>query len=148
MKTKNLFSKTILFLLTVAASITAYAQGPQMKHLSFPRQQLSFLPNATLSNLPNVIGNTPNEYDPDYNYKWANNRMYDKYDSLLFFIVDQYVYDRNGKLIDELTAQINNTTYYVKGYNEIVIIPFPGSCKKFYIISGTTIDDDICYNNL
>jgi hypothetical protein len=53
----------------------------------------------------------------------------------LFFIVEDKVYDAQGHLLDELyesTFAINNN---IVGLDEVLIVPAPGSCKKFYIFS-------------
>jgi len=62
----------------------------------------------------------------------THNAMQDANGNLLFFIVDDIIYDKDGYMIDYM--------YYnsisVKGTAEIAIVPDPGNCQRYYIIAA------------
>ncbi|HET6243683.1 MAG TPA: hypothetical protein VFF35_04100, partial [Bacteroidia bacterium] len=57
---------------------------------------------------------------------YSHNAMQDAQGNLLFFIVDDKIYDRNGYLIDEMKI----SGIKVRGSQEICIVPVPGSCTR------------------
>ncbi|HET6243681.1 MAG TPA: hypothetical protein VFF35_04090, partial [Bacteroidia bacterium] len=69
--------------------------------------------------------------DPFFAYhnqraNYSHNAMQDAQGNLLFFIVDDKIYDRNGYLIDEMKI----SGIKVRGSQEICIVPVPGSCTR------------------
>lgn len=103
--------------------------------------QIQPLPLPIPQNLFNVSGN-PNL--PLYPYdaydgqlaEYASNMITKPNGTIEFFIVDGMVYDGWGNLITELRFNINNNTPYVTGASEILIIPYPGICNKYYVVTA------------
>ena len=70
----------------------------------------------------------------------ASNMQLDAQGNILFFVIDQTVYDKDGDLIGSLAGTISEpfSPYYcVWGFegSELAIIPDPTSCSKYYIVS-------------
>jgi len=63
----------------------------------------------------------------------ASNIQMNSDGKILFFIVDDFVYDKNGYFIDQL--QLQGAQPYVKGASEICIIPNAYHCGRYYIIT-------------
>jgi len=61
----------------------------------------------------------------------VHNAMQDANGNLLFFMVDDQVFDKDGYLIDYVYS--NNVA--VKGTAEIVFVPDPVNCQKYYIVA-------------
>ena len=85
--------------------------------------------------------NLPNQ-DPTLGYIGqlptnTSNIQMDASGEILFFIVDDFVYDKNGYFIDQLQVNVNGQ--YAKGASEICIIPNAFHCGRYYIIT-THID--------
>ncbi|PWH85177.1 hypothetical protein [Brumimicrobium oceani] len=67
----------------------------------------------------------------------VSNAMQDANGDLLFFIVDDEIYDKEGYTIGIFDAAPNYPPFEVKGTSEISIVPVPGNCSQFYIfLSG------------
>ncbi len=62
----------------------------------------------------------------------CHNAMQDANGNLLFFMVDDKLYDKDGYFIDYVAW--NNIQ--VKGTSEIVFVPDPVNCQKYYIIAA------------
>lgn len=75
---------------------------------------------------------TMNDYTGDP-AKYAQNIQVDANGNILFFIVDGIVYDKNGKGIGVIQGAGG---YYVHGEAEIVIVPDPSNCSRYYIIGS------------
>jgi hypothetical protein len=79
----------------------------------------------------------PTGTDPFYNYlgqpaQYASNAYHNPVTGeLLFFVVDYRVYDQDGFLIDELRLSAAEAN----GLSEIVIVPDPNDCKRYYILT-------------
>ncbi|MFM6993606.1 MAG: T9SS type A sorting domain-containing protein [Sediminibacterium sp.] len=89
-----------------------------------------YLKNGQLFNLPqgpnnglNYVGQTAEN---------CHNAMQDGNGNLLFFMVDDKLFDKDGFLIDNVYC--NNVA--VKGTSEIVFVPDPLDCQKYYIIAA------------
>ncbi|MBI2257930.1 MAG: T9SS type A sorting domain-containing protein [Flavobacteriia bacterium] len=63
----------------------------------------------------------------------AQNIQLDKDNNLLFFIIDNTIYNKNGNIIDFL--QVPLSSQFFLGYEEIAVFPKPDDCNKFYIIT-------------
>jgi hypothetical protein len=93
----------------------------------------------------NVIGTTlPLNTSNDYTGQTATN-CYNAMTNLdagtpRFFIVDGKIYDTEGRFIDEMrvTRQVfgNSVTFPIRGTAEVVIVPEPESCDRYYIIAA------------
>ena len=91
------------------------------------------------------ISGTPTPFpapgSPNYNgqsAQKAQNIMTDASGQILFYIVDSYIYDRNGLLIDQMTSEYG--LYTVDGcQGQTAIVPIEGTCDEFYIISSTSV---------
>ena len=88
-------------------------------------------------------GNTsslPNNVLPAQN---ASNAMLDANDELKFFIVDNNIYDDVGGLIGNIKDFYNannpnpKTCLSVSSTSEIMIIPDPSNCGRYYILTST-----------
>jgi hypothetical protein len=81
--------------------------------------------------------NQPDNYRDGYDGQKAtitSNCIMDANNELLFFIVDEFVYNKDGYSLGEL-RYMDTEIIYVKGTSEISIIPDPENCQKYYIIS-------------
>lgn len=63
----------------------------------------------------------------------SHNAMQDANGNLLFFVIDGYVYDKDGYLMDWM---YNNTHGVIPGGQEICIVPDPGNCQRYYIFTA------------
>jgi hypothetical protein len=69
----------------------------------------------------------------------ASNMITDQNENIVFFVVDNHIYNKKGYSLGNLN--ISNYAYetqeflQVKGASEILIIPNPGNCQQYYIIS-------------
>lgn len=63
----------------------------------------------------------------------AQNAWVDTDGKLLFFIVDDKIFDREGYLIQD---QMKHQNYDLKGTCEIAIVPDPGNCQRYYIFTA------------
>lgn len=107
------------------------------------------LPNNYLDGMVPQSLPTPtdpnNTYDPGEPYYYyqgqeaasTHNSMMDAQGNLLFFIVDEIVYDADGYAIGWLENSLFNELR-MKGSSEMVIVPDPGNCSRYYII-GTAV---------
>lgn len=60
-----------------------------------------------------------------------------------FFIMDGVIYDGQGNFIYELVGNISNGyTYTAGGTSEVIIVPFPGQCNKYFIFSTVVYQDE------
>jgi len=86
--------------------------------------------NVTIPSLPN--GPNPGL---DYSGQAASNvhnAMQDANGNLLFFMVDDQIFDKDGYLID----YVYSNSIAVKGTAEIAFVPDPVNCQKYYIIAA------------
>ncbi len=103
---------------------------------------------GALQNLPTIppllFNNNPNTPNTNYweGYKGqaaqsAQNIIVDNNGDIVFFIVDQYIYSKTGRLIDVITSdQVGNENAYVTGIgSEITVIPAPDKCDTYYLVS-------------
>lgn len=67
--------------------------------------------------------------------EYCHNAMQDKDGNLLFFIVDGRVFDKEGYLIGDMTHSGGGTTYEIFGSTEILIVPYPADCDKYYLFA-------------
>ncbi len=64
----------------------------------------------------------------------VSNAMQDANGDLLFFIVDNEIYDKEGYTIGDMNIAIGSSTYLkVDGTSEITIVPDPTNCSQYYI---------------
>lgn len=82
--------------------------------------------------LPTFVGN-----------KSASNIQLDFNGDILFYIVDNNVFDSDGQVIDNLISSYKNShlphhniCMGVANTSEIVIIPDPSNCNRYYIITS------------
>lgn len=81
------------------------------------------------STIPNDSNNYYDGYDGQIS-GGCHNAMQDKDGNLLFFIVDGFVYDKLGYYIGDI-----NLNYQVFGRTEILIVPDPSDCDKYYLFA-------------
>lgn len=78
--------------------------------------------------------NTPWDGYDGQKAQYANNiQVAANENDIEFFIVDSYVYDGAGNIIGQLVGNGIAAT----GASEIMVVPFPNQCKKYYIFSTT-----------
>lgn len=86
-------------------------------------------------------GNPYNGYDNQVAQN-AQNIITEANGQIRFFIVDGFIYDRNGFLIDEMTASVNSI--FVNGFKgQTAAIPLTGSCDEYLIISTCQANQNI-----
>ncbi len=83
------------------------------------------------TSIPNTPNNPWDAYDANQVAENASNMMLDLQGNIRFFIVDGFIYDGEGNLIDFLGNYGANVT----GYSEIAIVPDPADCDRYYIIA-------------
>lgn len=114
----------ITLLLTFSNGIWLIAQNPNWiispKSLKFPGPIITPLPTSA------------NGYDGSPALH-SSNAIADANDNLLFFTVDDGVYDKDGFEISKLEGEMNVS---VMGNNEMCIVPAPGNCQRYFIIGG------------
>ena len=89
---------------------------------------------ATASQLPTDPG--PDRYHGQ-TAQYSENAQYDANGQLLFFVQDGNIYDHAGYLMADNDADPQNCrNCLVKGLQEILITPMPGTCDKYFIIGG------------
>ncbi|WP_341903933.1 T9SS type A sorting domain-containing protein [Fluviicola taffensis] len=115
MKTKNL---TFLLIASVFMTIQAFSQ---MNYWTTPPYKYS------MSGTP--FGSALYSGAPSSGTFKVANGAYDPIGNLLFYVQDERVYKKNGTSIGDLF-----TSYYGHIGGEVVIVPIPGECKKYYVI--------------
>ncbi len=136
MEHKIKLSMKLLLIAVISFFNNLSAQLPQLKLWTLPPNQIAFnpLPTSSLLNASSsggYFGQTAT---------FASNSMHDASGNLLFYIVDNIVYDKDGYVIDEL--KISGTPLSIGGSGspimgqEISIVPKPGSCTQYYIITS------------
>jgi hypothetical protein len=95
-------------------------------------------------------GTTQAAYDNQVNYPYmcyrgasalsASNSMVDANGELLFFIVDQFIYDKEGFCIGLLNfdSGLWTTDPYNMFFSEILVLPNPTNCNQYYIFGSPT----------
>jgi len=89
---------------------------------TFPEQY--WIPGAIPLTLPNT---TPSHY--------VHAGIQDPYGEIVFFTLDDRVYDQNGW---ENGVMVNQSKY-ITGYSESLIVPQPGNCDRYYIFQSGRI---------
>ncbi|MBD3636512.1 MAG: hypothetical protein HUJ25_04150 [Crocinitomicaceae bacterium] len=92
---------------------------------------------VTLVPYSDVIG-TDGGYTPtseEFSYWGASNGYVDLNDELLFFIIGDNIFDRDGRTIwgDFVDFGIDNKIS--SGYSDICVVPNPGNCNQYYLFS-------------
>jgi hypothetical protein len=106
-----------------------YAQSPIW---TIPNQFLDFESGLFPNNLPTPSGT---DVYAGEQAQYAHNAAYNPVTGkLLFFVVDNKVYDKDGYLINEMIAA--ETEIKVNGTSEISIVADPSNCKRYYIFAG------------
>ena len=101
--------------------------------------------SATTTALP--IGTTI--ADPSLGYygqkpNYTSNLIKDCSGNILFFIIDSYIYNKDGLFIDQLMSFQNfsgNNATAIDGTSEIVVVPDPANANRYYIISATSFNE-------
>ena len=131
MKTKNISNKVIFLFVFIFWNFIYIAQAQNRVWL-FPYQQLDFPVNGGAPVLNSISQPLPWVL-PQQSY----NAMQDANGNPIFYFVDGTIYDANGLEMDfisnpnSLMAGVS-----VKGYPETCIVPVPGSCTQYYIITA------------
>ncbi|MCF8445079.1 MAG: T9SS type A sorting domain-containing protein [Crocinitomicaceae bacterium] len=123
----KLFSKTCLTFVGLTSVINLTLAQSQNNVLSLAP---NYLKNSTPFNLPQGPNNGLNYAGEQA--ESCHNAMQDANGNLLFFMVDDKLYDKDGYFIDYVAW--NNIQ--VKGTSEIVFVPDPVNCQKYYIIAA------------
>jgi len=135
---KKLFAALLIY---VILSVSALAQ-PGNPFWTLPPK---YIPTNPLSASSTSL---PTQSSPGYTGAanvGPHNAYFDQSGNLLFFAIDGIVYSQRGYLVDSLIDTLSRKvgSNYVKsrklasGWAETCIVPFPGSCSKYYIFSCT-----------
>jgi hypothetical protein len=124
------------FLLTTSCGLLSaglYAQtgSPGNNTWSFPPNYLE--QNGQIFSLPQV--SNPNIGD-DYNGELSQNShnvMRDIDGNIRFFIVDERVFDSQGRFINKMYT---SSVFRIKGTAETMIVPDPSNCQRYYIFAA------------
>ncbi|PHR46413.1 MAG: hypothetical protein COA32_11205 [Fluviicola sp.] len=124
--------KTFLFTAScglLSAGIYGQTQNTGNNIWSFPPNYIKT--NGQILALPE--GPNAGPFD-DYNGVPSNNShnvMRDIDGNIRFFVVDERVFDNQGRLIDKMYSGAKD----IKGAAETVILPDPSNCQRYYIFS-------------
>lgn len=136
MKMYNIFLQLIVFRLLkkmfFVMLILGYITNPlsaqtQLQLWTAPPKKIDF---GNITQAGPAKSNLPIKDYTGVAANYSHNVWYDKQGQLLFFIVDGIIYDKDGYKIENINYSSNDIN------REVAIIPIPGSCRKFYIISG------------
>ncbi|MEZ4756332.1 MAG: T9SS type A sorting domain-containing protein [Flavobacteriales bacterium] len=136
---RNWARNCLLAIALVQATVGAHAQDPLW---SIGNQQVTF-PEDILD--PITVTDLPTSFDPDlddaFEYQGqlpqhTQNIQFDDEGKVLFFIIDNNIYNRDGLLIADGADDPDDRNCEVcfLGGEQVHIIPVPGSCTRFYII--------------
>lgn len=139
-------TKLLLACGSVMMGLISFAQNPYWtlpgNHFNAPNLTSLPVPAYTYDNpsMPNTGSpSTPLNTSADDGYdgqpsEYASNMIVRPDGEIEFFIIDGCIFDGKGHFIDRLI--VNQAGGAVaQGTSEIMIIPFPGDCKKYYILS-------------
>lgn len=112
--------KKIISLMLLMVSVSSAFAIYQMRNWTLPPNKV-FMQYGSTPVVTSITG------APDTAYIVANG-VYDENNNLLFYVKDGVVYDASSNSIGTIT------TYPV--LKEIVIVPVPGACRKYYVIMG------------
>lgn len=127
-----------LLTITIILLFTSLVHATQNQIWSVPPNYLKFtsqIPIPTVIPLPTQqtsVGQTLANYNGQPS-NFTHNAMQDTNGDLLFFIVDGIIYDKDGYVINQITDSYGT----FKGYVETLIIPVPGNCQQYYLISSS-----------
>ncbi len=116
---------TFLLVSFLLLGLTTFAQNPAW---SLPPKKLTMNPSSppVSTSLPTTVNGYMGQAAT-----CAHNMQLDANGNILFFVVDEMVYDKDGY---EIGVFYKGSTY-VKGDAEIVIAPDPADCNRYYIIA-------------
>lgn len=66
----------------------------------------------------------------------TQNMQLDAQGNVLFFVVDGVVYDKAGYQLGELKGEGPSNIYKLRGNAEVVIVPDPNNCSRYYIFAS------------
>ncbi|MGI8893219.1 MAG: hypothetical protein ACR2GN_07135, partial [Bacteroidia bacterium] len=119
-KQKKLIKNLLLFVLLFCSTVTVYSQS-QLKKWHFNGEGVDFSTGVpVVYSMPVSLTGAES----------ASNGFYSPGGDL-FYVLDNKLYDKNGGLID--VFEPFNPLYDRMG-PEIIVIPIPGICTKFYIV--------------
>lgn len=78
-------------------------------------------------------------YDLGTNAEYTSNMVLDRNGNIRFFIVDGIIYDGEGNFIEEL--KIESLGIQATGHQETAIIPFPGNCDQYFIVTHGDVNN-------
>jgi len=97
-------------------------------------------------NGPNGYANDPNDLMDAYDgqpFNYASNIITKPDGQIEFFIQDGYIYNDKGYFITRLLGQgLNGNTIVATGSSEVMVIPVPGQCNKYYIFASIVESDN------
>lgn len=111
--------KTFTLFILVLATSSVFAIY-QMRNWTLP-------PNKVFMQWGNTPTVTSIQGAPNSIYGVANG-VYDENNNLLFYVKDATLYDSESNIVSSVT--------FGDILKEIVIVPIPGQCRKYYVISG------------
>jgi hypothetical protein len=111
---------TILFI--AFGFMNLYAQN---NFWTFPEQY--WIPGVEVDDLP-----TPTQ--PSH---YVHAGIQDPYGDIVFYVLDDRVYDKNG--LENGVLQFQYQSNSVTGYSESLIVPQPGNCHRYYIFQSGRI---------
>ena len=156
MKTKFLFHSLKIGLILAIGLIPIFGIAQNTVWVT-PPYYMNFQSGApVVANLPIPPGVPNNLRYNGQGAEFAANGMHDAEGNLLFFVVDDKVYNGQGHLIGNLFSGYGGIP--ITGKTEIAVVPVPGNCCKFYIVSfgyNDNLDDvvyyqtvDVCADNI
>lgn len=146
---KLIFALCILLLtvfVTDAQNPTWILPNDYIPNIQSPFPQSLPVPPLAFGATANASGYEYDGYDGQIS-QFASNIQRDASGNIEFFIIDGFTYDGEGNIIGQMLGEDGTGALQLaKGASEITVIPFPGDCGKYYIISS--IIDQIYYEKL
>jgi hypothetical protein len=137
-----LTKKALALLMLLSIGSTSFGQQSQSQILTIPPNSIKY--NSSTPFTPGVSNLPIGDYNGGTTTN-PSNCWYDESGNIMFFIVDGNVYDGSGLLIGQLRTPVDKAV--ILGTTELVVIPVPGHCKQFYLVSGYyNINHSSCVN--
>ncbi|MBE7441390.1 MAG: T9SS type A sorting domain-containing protein [Flavobacteriales bacterium] len=146
----------IIFTIVAMISISPFANGQNNVWSLPPNYKIGTvidpLPKPTEANhIGSGFTNDPT--DPEDGYDWqipeyGHNAMQDVNGDLLFFIVDGYIYNKDGHLIFIIEQDYSYYRPELAGANELLVLPDPEDCNKYYLFGDQPVvvpGSNACY---
>ena len=142
------------WLLTILITSSSYLVLSQNSHFIFAPAYIK-KQTGVIVNLPAPAqqpGGGQDPYYPNNGYDGrraitAQNIQMNQDDKILFFIIDDHVFDRHGNYLNTFRKYFDSETgERIRGTDEIAIVPVPETCDEYFILTTTNTEIDGMYS--